>query len=85
LAKEERNVPAAEENKAIFRRYIEEVPNKGNLEIADEIFERYAPTSLTGRRSSAVSRTSSGSPRSIAQPSPTGASALRSRSQKGTR
>jgi predicted ester cyclase len=41
LAKEERNVPAAEENKAIFRRYIEEVPNKGNLEVADEIFDRY--------------------------------------------
>ena len=30
-----------EENKAIFRRYIEEVPNQGNLEIADEIFDRY--------------------------------------------
>ncbi len=31
----------AEENKAIFRRYIEEVPNGGNLEVADEIFDRY--------------------------------------------
>jgi len=31
----------AEENKAIFRRYIEEVPNQGNLEVADEIFDRY--------------------------------------------
>jgi steroid delta-isomerase-like uncharacterized protein len=41
LAKEERNVPAAEENKAIFRRYVEEVPNQGNLQVADEIFDRY--------------------------------------------
>jgi serine phosphatase RsbU (regulator of sigma subunit) len=40
LAKEERNVPA-EENKAIFRRYVEEVPNQGNLEVTDEIFDRY--------------------------------------------
>jgi steroid delta-isomerase-like uncharacterized protein len=40
LGKEETNVPA-EENKAIFRRYVEEVPNRGNLEIADEIFGRY--------------------------------------------
>ena len=31
----------AEENKAIFRRYVEEVTNRGNLEIADEIFGRY--------------------------------------------
>ena len=31
----------AEENKAIFRRYVEEVPNQGNLEVADEIFGRY--------------------------------------------
>jgi len=31
----------AEENKAISRRYIEEVGNKGNLELADEIFGRY--------------------------------------------
>src|SRR5215208_1902501 len=40
LGKEERNVPA-EENKAIFRRYLEEVQNQGNLEVADEIFDRY--------------------------------------------
>src|SRR3712207_4191788 len=40
LAKERRNVPA-EENKVIFRRYIEEVFNRGNLELADEIFDRY--------------------------------------------
>ena len=31
----------AEENKVIFRRYIEEVFNRGNLELADEIFDRY--------------------------------------------
>jgi steroid delta-isomerase-like uncharacterized protein len=36
----EKNVPA-EENKAIFRRYVEEVPNRGNLQVADEIFGRY--------------------------------------------
>ena len=40
LGKEERNVPA-EENKATFRRYAEEVTNRGNLEFADEIFNRY--------------------------------------------
>src|SRR3712207_751245 len=40
VGKEERNVPA-EENKAIFRRYIEEVANQGNLELVDEFFERY--------------------------------------------
>jgi serine phosphatase RsbU (regulator of sigma subunit) len=32
---------SAEENKAIFRRYIEEVSNQGNLQVADEIFDRY--------------------------------------------
>jgi steroid delta-isomerase-like uncharacterized protein len=37
--KEER-MPA-EENKAIFRRYVEEVGNEGKLELADEIFDRY--------------------------------------------
>jgi predicted SnoaL-like aldol condensation-catalyzing enzyme len=34
-------VPTEEENKAIFRRYLEEVFNQGNLECADEIFDRY--------------------------------------------
>jgi hypothetical protein len=34
-------VSAEEENKAIFRRYIEEISNQGNLMIADEIFDRY--------------------------------------------
>jgi serine phosphatase RsbU (regulator of sigma subunit) len=38
---EENSVSAAEENKAIFRRYVEEIPNQGNLEFADEIFDRY--------------------------------------------
>src|SRR5215210_7797127 len=32
---------SAEENKAIFRRYVEEVTNKGNFDVADEIFDRY--------------------------------------------
>jgi serine phosphatase RsbU (regulator of sigma subunit) len=32
---------SAEENKAIFRRYVEEVSNQRNLELADEIFDRY--------------------------------------------
>src|SRR5215213_11994993 len=30
-----------EKNKAIFRRYIEEVDNQDNLELVDEIFDRY--------------------------------------------
>jgi steroid delta-isomerase-like uncharacterized protein len=30
-----------EENKALFRRYVEEVGNKGNLDLADEIFDSY--------------------------------------------
>ena len=29
---------AAEENKAVFRRYAEEVGNRHNFEIVDEIF-----------------------------------------------
>src|SRR5215217_6616460 len=32
---------STEENKAIFRRYIEEVSNQGNLELANEIFDSY--------------------------------------------
>jgi serine phosphatase RsbU (regulator of sigma subunit) len=38
---EERNVPTEGENRAIFRRYVEEAWNQGNLELADEIFDRY--------------------------------------------
>ena len=30
-----------EENKAIFRRYVEEVTNQGKLDLADEIFDKY--------------------------------------------
>jgi serine phosphatase RsbU (regulator of sigma subunit) len=30
-----------EENKTTFKRYVEEVTNQGNLELADEIFDRY--------------------------------------------
>jgi serine phosphatase RsbU (regulator of sigma subunit) len=38
---EENSVSTAEKNKAIFRRYAEEVGNQHNFEIVDEIFERY--------------------------------------------
>ena len=41
MGKEYRNVSAAEENKAIFRRYAEEVGNQQNFELVDEIFERH--------------------------------------------
>src|ERR671911_1987736 len=37
----ENAVSSAEENKAIFRRYAEEVGNQHNFEIVDQIFERY--------------------------------------------
>jgi steroid delta-isomerase-like uncharacterized protein len=32
---------SAEENKATFRRYVEEVGNEGNLDLVDEIFGSY--------------------------------------------
>jgi hypothetical protein len=32
---------SAERNKATFRRYVEEVGNEGNLDLAEEIFDRY--------------------------------------------
>jgi predicted ester cyclase len=32
---------STEENKAIFRRYVEELSNQGMLELADEVFDRY--------------------------------------------
>src|ERR671910_2398912 len=41
MGKEKTNVSTAEENKAIFRRYAEEVGNQHNFEIVDQIFERY--------------------------------------------
>ena len=31
---------SSEENKAIYRRIIEEVFNQGNLDVADEIFDK---------------------------------------------
>jgi serine phosphatase RsbU (regulator of sigma subunit) len=34
-------VSTEERNKAIFRRYVEQVTNRGRLEIADEIFDAY--------------------------------------------
>jgi len=41
IGTEKRNLSTAEENKAIFRRYAEEVGNQQNFELVDEIFERY--------------------------------------------
>ena len=32
---------STEENRAVFRRYVEEVFNKGNLDLADEVFATY--------------------------------------------
>ncbi len=40
-ARRRKSVSTEEENKAVFRRYIEEVWNQGRLELADEIFDRY--------------------------------------------
>ena len=34
-------MPTEEENKAIVRRYVEEISNQGNLDLVDEIFDRY--------------------------------------------
>jgi serine phosphatase RsbU (regulator of sigma subunit) len=34
-------VPSEEQNKAIFRRYVEEVINQEHLEVAEEIFDHY--------------------------------------------
>jgi serine phosphatase RsbU (regulator of sigma subunit) len=34
-------VPTEEQNKATFRRYLEEAWNQSNLEVVDEIFDRY--------------------------------------------
>ncbi len=34
-------MPTEEENKAIVRRYVEEISNQGNLDVVDEIFDRY--------------------------------------------
>src|ERR687894_2639193 len=32
---------AEERNRAVFRRYVEEITNRGNFDLADEIFDRY--------------------------------------------
>ena len=34
-------MPTEEENKASFRRYLEEAWNQNNLELVDETFDRY--------------------------------------------
>src|SRR5215216_957148 len=36
-----RSLPTEEQNKASFRRYLEETWNQSNLEVVDEIFDRY--------------------------------------------
>jgi predicted ester cyclase len=36
-----KSVPTEEQNKASFRRYLEEAWNQSNLEVVDEIFDRY--------------------------------------------
>jgi steroid delta-isomerase-like uncharacterized protein len=41
----------SEENKATFRRYVEEVSNKGNFDVADEIFDRYVAHQSDGTTS----------------------------------
>jgi hypothetical protein len=80
-----KSVSAAVENKAIFRRYVEEMANQGNLKVADEIFDRYISHQPDGstleRDPEDVKRFHRGG----AQLSPTFTSASRSRSQKGTR
>jgi steroid delta-isomerase-like uncharacterized protein len=54
LIVEEASVVSTEENKATFRRYVDEVGNEGNLDLAEEIFDRYlahqpdGPTSERG-------------------------------------
>jgi hypothetical protein len=39
--KRRKSVPTEQENKASFRRYLEEAWNQANLEVVDEIFDRY--------------------------------------------
>ena len=52
---------SAEENKAVFRRYVEEVGNEGNLDLANEIFDRYRSHQPDCSAPEWGSRTSSGS------------------------
>src|SRR5215203_4407836 len=42
------SVPTEEENKASFRRYLEEAWNQSNLEVVDQIFDRYLSHQLDG-------------------------------------
>src|SRR5215204_5946116 len=42
------SVPTEEQNKASFRRYLEEAWNQSNLEVVDEIFDRYLSHQLDG-------------------------------------
>src|SRR5918998_778160 len=41
VGRKREKVPTEEEIKATFRRYLEEVFSQGNLQVADEIFDRY--------------------------------------------
>ena len=43
-------MPTEEENKANFRRYLEEAWNQSNLEVVDEIFDRYVSHQPDGSR-----------------------------------
>ena len=47
---------SAEENKAIFRRYVEEVSNEGNLDLADEIIAHQSDGSTEERGPEDVKR-----------------------------
>jgi steroid delta-isomerase-like uncharacterized protein len=40
---------SVEANKAIFRRYVQEVGNEGKLDLVDEIFDRYVSHQPDGR------------------------------------
>jgi hypothetical protein len=77
-------VPTEQENKAIFRRYLEEVGNQATWSLLAGSSTATSPTSLTRQPSSVAPSTSSGfEPRNM-RLSQTCASASRTRSQKGT-
>jgi hypothetical protein len=78
-------VPTQEENKASFRRYLEEAWNQSNLEVVDEIFDRYISHQPDGSVLELASRTQSTLWASSVLPSLTYASSLGSSSQKVTR
>jgi predicted SnoaL-like aldol condensation-catalyzing enzyme len=76
---------SVEENKAIFRRFLEEILNQGNLEFADEIFGRYIahqPDGSTLERGPEDIKRFTGE---FTQISPIFMSASRTRLQKATR